>query len=70
MTIQEFLDAEEEPEFCYELARGVLEVTEVPDDPHGLVDANLYDAISAIAGTIPVVFCAMAEARSGCGSPD
>jgi len=29
MTLDEFLDAEEEPGYCYELARGVLEVTEV-----------------------------------------
>ncbi len=35
MTLQEFLDAEEEEGFRYELARGVLEVTEVPDEPHG-----------------------------------
>ena len=35
MTLEEFRDAEEEPGYRYELARGVLEVTEVPNDPHG-----------------------------------
>ena len=37
MTLDEFRDAEEEEGYRYELARGVLEVTEVPNDPHGLV---------------------------------
>ena len=42
MTIDEFLGAEEEPGYRYELARGVVEVTEVPNDPHGQVVSNLY----------------------------
>jgi Uma2 family endonuclease len=46
MTLDEFLEADIEPGYRYELARGVLEVTEVPNDPHGDVVANLYDAIS------------------------
>jgi Uma2 family endonuclease len=46
MTLEEFLEAEETEGFRYELARGVLEVSEVPDDPHGDVVARLYDAIS------------------------
>lgn len=46
MTLEEFLEAEEEDGYHYELARGVLEVVEVPDDPHGVVVANLYDGIS------------------------
>src|SRR3978361_1125666 len=37
MTLDEFLDAEEEEGYRYELARGVLEVSEVPNDPHGLL---------------------------------
>jgi Uma2 family endonuclease len=45
MTLEEFMEAEEEDGYRYELARGVLEVTEVPNDPHGDVVANLYDAI-------------------------
>ena len=46
MTLQEFLEAEEEDGYRYELARGVLEVTELPNDPHGGVVCNAYDTIS------------------------
>ena len=46
MTLEDFLDAEVEEGYRYELARGVLEVTQVPNDPHGQVVMNLYDAIS------------------------
>ena len=42
MTLQEFLDAEVEEGYRYELARGVLEVTNVPNDPHGQVVYNIY----------------------------
>src|SRR3954468_20048363 len=42
MTLEEFREAEEEPGYCYELARGVLEVTEVPNDPHGQIVSNLH----------------------------
>ena len=37
MPLAEFLDAEETPGYRYELARGVIEVSEVPNDPHGLI---------------------------------
>lgn len=46
MTLEEFRDADEEPGYRYELARGVLEVTEVPNDPHGYVVFNLYTALA------------------------
>ena len=46
MTLQEFLDAEEEEGYRYELARGVLEVSQVPNEPHGVVVSNLYDAVA------------------------
>jgi Uma2 family endonuclease len=46
MTLQEFLEAEEEDGYRYELARGVLEVTEVPNDPHGVTVSNLYDGVA------------------------
>lgn len=40
MTLAEFLDAEELSGYRYELARGVIEVSEVPNDLHGdIVDA-------------------------------
>jgi Uma2 family endonuclease len=46
MTLDEFLDADETPGHRYELARGVLEVTEVPNDPHGDIVWFLISAIS------------------------
>src|SRR3954468_9426792 len=46
MTLEEFREAEEEPGYRYELARGVLEVTEVPNDPHGQIVDNLREALS------------------------
>ena len=45
MTLEEFLDADVEEGYRYELARGVLEVNEVPNDPHGGVVCNLYRAV-------------------------
>jgi Uma2 family endonuclease len=44
MTLQEFLDADVVEGYRYELARGVLEVNQVANDPHGIVVCNLYDA--------------------------
>jgi Uma2 family endonuclease len=44
MTLEEFLDADVEEGYRYELARGVLEVNQVANDPHGYVVCNLYDA--------------------------
>ena len=52
MTLDEFRDAEEEPGYRYELARGVVEVTQVPNDPHGQIEDNPSAALSAIAATI------------------
>jgi Uma2 family endonuclease len=46
ITPEEFEEAEEEPGYRYELARGVLEVTQVPDEPHALYVCYLYDAIA------------------------
>jgi Uma2 family endonuclease len=46
MTLEEFREADEEPGYRFELARGVLEVTEVPDDLHRQVVTNLYEAAS------------------------
>ena len=37
MTLEEFREADAEEGYRYELARGVLEVVEVPDDAHGLI---------------------------------
>ena len=46
MTMQEFLDAEEDYGYRYELARGVVEVSDVPDDDHGSVVCNIYGVLA------------------------
>jgi Uma2 family endonuclease len=46
MTIEEFREAEEEEGYRYELARGVLEVTEVPNDLHGQIVSNILRALA------------------------
>ena len=55
MTLEEFLEAEVEEGYRYELARGVLEVTQGPNDPHLQVVANLYVAIGQYSRTHPGV---------------
>ena len=45
MTLDEFLEAEVEEGYRYELARGVLEVTQIPGDDHGQIVWNLYGLI-------------------------
>lgn len=42
MTLEEFIEAEEQEGYRYELARGVLEVTWVPGAPHGLIICEFY----------------------------
>ncbi len=42
MTMEEFREADETPGYLYELARGVLEVSEVPADAHGQIIHNLH----------------------------
>ena len=46
MTLDEFFECEEEEGYRYELARGVLEVSEVPNDPHGYVVCNLATGVA------------------------
>jgi Uma2 family endonuclease len=46
MTLEEFWDAEEQPGYLYELARGVLEVVQVPGEPHSQVVDNLHELFS------------------------
>jgi Uma2 family endonuclease len=46
MTLEEFREAEETDGYRYELARGVLEVSEVPNEPHRVVVCNLYRAVN------------------------
>jgi Uma2 family endonuclease len=47
MTLEEFLEAEVEEGYRYELARGVLEVTHVPNDPHGVTVWAILQFIAA-----------------------
>jgi Uma2 family endonuclease len=42
MTLDEFREAEEEPRYRYELARGVLEVIEIPKTPDRRVVSRLF----------------------------
>jgi len=46
MTLEEFLETEELDGHRYRLARGVLEATEVPNEPHGVVVCGLSPAVS------------------------
>ena len=70
MTLDEFLDAEEEPGYRYELARGVLEVTEVPNDPHAKIEWNILDLLSRYGRDIPASSTAAASrGRLASGSP-
>ncbi len=55
MTLEEFREAEEEGGYRYELARGVLEVTEVPNDPHGQVVSNIQGAFHLYKAAHPDV---------------
>jgi Uma2 family endonuclease len=46
MTLDEFREADEEPGYLYELARGVLEVSEIPGDSHGQIVHNIHEVFS------------------------
>ncbi len=46
MSLEDFREAEEQPGYRYELARGVLEVTETPSDDHGQVVHNTHEEFS------------------------
>jgi Uma2 family endonuclease len=46
MSLEEFEQADTDPGYLYELARGVLEVSEIPDEnPHALLVSWFYEAI-------------------------
>jgi Uma2 family endonuclease len=46
LTAQEYLDAEFLEGYRYELARGVLEVTQIPGESHGLIVCYLFERIA------------------------
>ncbi len=63
MSIDEFMEADVEEGYRYELARGVLEVTYVPGEPHGLIVWKLLRMILAFDASHPGrIF------RAGCAS--
>jgi hypothetical protein len=64
MTLEEFLEAEVEEGHRYELARRVLEVTQVPNDPHGVVVCNLDRATSRYDEQHPGVIYRFGGGRS------
>ncbi len=56
MPIEEFMEADVEEGYRYELARGVLEVSEVPNDPHGLIVWKLLSALALYQQDHPGIF--------------
>ena len=62
MTLAEFLDAEEVPGYRYELARGVIEVSEVPNDPHRQIVDTLHENFSAHRRLHPGLILCISEA--------
>ena len=49
LSLDDYLDAEVESGYRYELARGVLEVTEIPNDPHGFTVSEILIALGDYA---------------------
>ena len=70
LTLDEFREAEEEPGYRYELARGVLEVTEVRRRPHGQIVDNLHESVSRYRRRHPGLIRRVGEpVNSTSGSP-
>ncbi len=55
MSLDEFRDAEEQPGYRYELARGVLDVSEVPGRQHWRIVDNLHELLSRYRREFPRV---------------
>ena len=64
MTLDEFREADTEEGYRYELARGVVEVTQVPNDPHGFVTCNFLRAIARYDDRHPGRILRFGEASS------
>ena len=65
MSLEEFREAEVEEGYRYELARGVLEVSEVPNDPHGKIVWNILLLHRGLCTTnIPALFIELVVAPS------
>jgi len=55
MSLDEFREAEEEPGYRYELARGVLVVIDIPKTPHRRVVSHLFSLAANYKRTNPGV---------------
>lgn len=55
MSIEEFEQADFEEGYRYELARGVLEVTQVPGELHGLIVYHFYKLLTRYEDAHPGV---------------
>ena len=64
MTLEEFDEAEFEEGYRYELARGVLEVTLVPGDPHAFILFNFACAVFEYHRQHPNLIVRFGEASS------
>lgn len=64
MTLEDFIDAEAVEGYRYELARGVIEVTEVPNDPHGQIIDNIREALGVFRQQNPGLIRRIAEGGS------
>ena len=62
MSLDEFREADAEEGYRYELARGILEVTQVPNDPHGFIVWNLLSALVLYNQARPGVILRAGEA--------
>ena len=55
MTLDEFREADSQSGFLYELARGILDVVEVPGDGHWQTVDNIHEALSRYRAANPGV---------------
>ncbi len=64
MTLEEFREADEVFGYRYELARGALEVAEIPEDSHGQVIHNLHELFSLYRVRYPELIRRIAHAAN------
>ncbi len=64
MPLEDFINAEVVGAYRYELARGVIEVTEVPNDAHGQIIDNIREALGVFRQRYPDLIRRIAEGGS------
>ena len=62
MSLEEYLDSDFAPNYRIELARGVIEVSEVPNDPHGQIVDNVHFQFETLRRQHPGVILRIAHA--------